>query len=156
MASIRKDPRTGTFNISFWFGGKKFNKSLRTQLESQAQTRQAVIEELLDAIKRGLIDEPAPSDLWTFLYTGGKVKRNPERHKPEQKKNITLGELFARYDSDLPPGALEPSTLATLRHHKRHILDRLITDTDAESLSLSPMQRHVNKRAKDEYRGKYI
>lgn len=157
MATIHPHKRTGVFRISFYLHGRRYHKSLRTIDEKQAEARKTVIEELLALITSGVIDTPEDEDLWTFLFTGGKVKRKPEPRKPKlPSQAVTLKTLFDRYQSDMPPGTLEASTLATIGYHRKHLLAFFGNDAEVASINLSAVQQYVNKRAKDKRRGKPI
>lgn len=151
MASIHRDPATGVWNISFRFGGKPHHKSLRTKQEAKAQDEKGRISKTLEAIENGWLPLPPDADFWEFVWSDGRVKS-----KLVLSDVLTLEKLFARYEEEMPPGAMEENSLATCRLHKKHLLDALGKTITAQSVTTSDLQRYVNKRSKDEYRGKTI
>ncbi len=79
--------------------------------------------------------------------------------KAEAPAVVTLGELFDRYEREMPPGALEANSWATVRIHVRHLL-RLLRLLGRRSpviaLTTDTLQRYINARPREVYRGKPI
>ncbi len=151
MASIHRDPRTNSFLLMFRYGGKQYRKSLKTADERKAEKMKARVEEVLDELDRGRKSLPEGADLWEFLKSDGQRTK-----KVEAPTVVTLDQLFARYEQDMPPGATEANSLYTIRIHKKHLLRLLGGRTPLAALSPSTVQGYINGRAKEEYRGKSI
>ncbi len=72
MAWIQQDP-SGNFHISFRFGGRKFKRSLKTDLERHAKLSKLRLEEMISLIEAGRIELPPNIDIPTFLLCEGKL-----------------------------------------------------------------------------------
>ena len=116
MASISRDPVSKKYHIHFRFGGKQYEKSLKTTNQKEASTKMGSIENLLLAMEQGHREVPAQEDLWPYLFSGGQLKK-----KISSQKTFTLEQLFTDYLENLPVGRLEPNTLLTHRIHKKHL-----------------------------------
>jgi integrase len=153
MASIHRDPHSGTYCIMFRFGRppRQFRKSLKTADEKQAFSEKGRIEDFLRAIEKGHVTVPPEADFCQFVWSGGRLE-----DKPSVPKVLTLEGLFAQYEGALPPGTMEENSLATCRLHKSHLLRLLGAKQSAAALTTTDIQGYVNKRAKEEYRGRVI
>jgi integrase len=153
MASIYRDPESGKFRITFRFGNpsRPFHKSLKTKDEKKAEEERGRIEGFLRAIEQGYVSVPPEADFWQFVFSGGKLE-----NKPSVKEALTLEALFARYEEQMPPGTMEENTLGTHRLHKKHLLRVLGPKQRAAALTTADLQGYVNKRSKENYRGKPI
>jgi hypothetical protein len=72
MAWLQADP-SGNFHVSFRFGGRKFKRSLRTTIESEAEGRRLRLEENIRLVESGRLALPAEGDVPTFLLSDGKL-----------------------------------------------------------------------------------
>ncbi len=54
MAWIEKDP-SGTFHLSFRFGGRKFRRSLKTTNADTAHARKTQLEETIRLVENGIV-----------------------------------------------------------------------------------------------------
>ena len=68
MAALSQDPRSKTFRILFWFGGKQFHKSLKTDDEEQADRWRGRIEETLLDLERGRLTLPPGARAFAEFY----------------------------------------------------------------------------------------
>lgn len=151
MGSIQKDP-SGTYHACFRFGGRRFKRSLHTGSEAKALTLLGRIDENLDFVRRGKLTIPPGADIPTFLLTDGRLGT------PVVAPDVlTLKELIDRYDAALPPGALEETTLSTIRIHAGHLTKVLGATKDVLTLTREDLQRYINTRAKKKgHRGRGI
>jgi hypothetical protein len=117
VAAIHCNPKSGFWRISFRFGGKQYQKSLKTDDEKKAQGWKAQIEENLHDLERGRRVLPATADLWAFIRSGGKLEA-----EPAVAEALTLEKLFARYEEQMPAGTMEANSRATCRLHQNHLL----------------------------------
>jgi integrase len=151
VAALSQDPKSKTYRILFWFGGKQYHKSLKTTDKEDAEAKKGSIEEVLQAMERGWTPVPSPDKFWPFLFSGGKLDA-----KPSVPDLLTLERLFTRYEEEMPPGTMEANSLDTFRLHRKHLLRVLGGRTAAQAVTTTDMQRYVNERAKEKFRGKLI
>jgi integrase len=142
MASIRQDPASKVYRISFRFGGKQYQKSLETTDETEANAALGRIELVLRELKTGRKTLPEGAEFWTFLFTDG--QRTQRLAAPTV---VTLGEMFDRYEQEMPAGAMEGNSLDTHRHHSKHLLRVLGKKTPVQTLTVTELQRYVTKRS---------
>lgn len=135
----------------FRYGGKQYQKSLKTTDRTKAEQMLSRVEEVLDELDRGRRVLPEGADLWEFLRSDGQRTR-----KVEAPTVVTLDQLFTRYEQEMPPGTMEASSLATVLLHKKHLLRLVGGRTPVQTLSTTILQGYINGRAKEEYRGKPI
>ena len=67
MASFRKDEKSGVYRIHFWFGGKQYQKSLKTSDAGEAEATTGAIAESLGAMEKGWIAVPPADKFWPAL-----------------------------------------------------------------------------------------
>jgi integrase len=151
MSSLHHDPKTGIYRIRFRFGGRQHHYSLRTNVEAEARNAQGGIEEMILAIEKGLRPMPSPENLWAVLFSSGRVEE-----KPSLPEVFTLEQLFGRYESEMPPGAMEANSLETLRFHRNHLLRLLGKRKPVMEVKTADLQRYINQRLGEFYRGKSI
>src|SRR5437879_6372870 len=108
VAALSQDPKSKTYRILFWFGGKQYHKSLKTTDQREAEAKKGSIEEMLLGMERGWIQVPPPDRFWPSLFSGGKLDA-----KPSVPDVLTLDRLFARYEQEMPPGTMEANSLGT-------------------------------------------
>lgn len=153
MASIYQDAASGMFRISFRFGNppRQFHKSLETTDPRTAESDKGRIEGTLTAINKGWLQVPPGADFWQFVYSGGKLEE-----KPAVEEVVTLKKLFARYQEEMPHGAMEKNSLATVGLHLKHLARIFGEKQAAQALTTADLQRYVNQRAQERFRGKLI
>lgn len=143
MASIEK--RGNTFRVTFRFGGRKYNRALRTKDEKAAQACLARLEDNLRRMELGLLEMPEGGDLATFLLSDGRTQRHPT----PQPTIRTVGKLVDGYLASILEGSLEKTTLTGMRIHVRRIKRVLGANTALDEFSLDHLQKYVEKRARD-------
>lgn len=151
MAGMTFDAKTGIARVQFRYGGKQFQKSLKTTDEREAEATKGRIEDTLRAIENGWLVMPPDADIWYFLRSQGKIGS-----KPELPQVMNLGELFAWYFEQLPENAKEPKTVKTEQVHKRHFLRRFGANKPLSAVTGSDLQEYVNQRSKSWWHGKPI
>jgi integrase len=151
VASISKDSSSGRFYVRFRYAGAPYKRSLETTSESDARAALVRIKETIRDVKRGRLCIPDGADPGLFILSDGKLDR-----KPEAPAIRTLADLFCVYESSLPLGAKEESTLAGERIHIKHLKRHLGAQRPVRSLQSSDLQRYVNRRAGDKWQNKPI
>jgi integrase len=151
MASLSRDPTSGNYRIHFRFGGRQYQKSLKTDSEKDANALKGRVELTLLDLERGRLTLPPNGDIWQFVLSDGK-----RAERMEAPQVLTLERLFSRYETEMPAGTMEANSLATCRLHKKHLLRIFGKRTPAPPLRTTDLQRYVNARAKEKYRDKPI
>ena len=140
MAWIQKD-RSDAYHVCFRLGNRKFKRSLKTDSEDQAESARRRIEENIRLVERGILTIPAGADVPDFLLSDGKVT------KPiEIPQSLTLKDLIDRYEKAVSGGAVEASTLYTIRIHTKHLKRILGEDLDVRALTRDGLQDYINRR----------
>lgn len=141
MASLE---RRGTkFRLVFRYAGRKFQHPLRTASEREAAACLERVEENIRLLERGRLALPPDADLPTFLLSDGRLNE-----RPVPRARLTLDGFRARYLDAHSQGSLEAKTLQTVRTHFTHFVASLGAAFDVQSLSLTHLQDHVNRRAR--------
>ena len=142
-------------NLRFWFGGRKYFRSLKTCDETVANAKLWRASETLRRLEQGdvAIPEGATFDeAFDFIVSGGK-----ELSAPELVADVTLEQIKKDYFDELPKGAKEDSSVATEKLHASHLIQLLGGSVPIRSLGVSQLQRYVSDRRKDDgQRGKKI
>lgn len=144
VATISRDPASKKYRIHFRFGGQQFHKSLKTTDETQAKAALGRIELTLRELENGRMTLPEGADFWIFVFTDGK-----RTEKAVAPTVVTLGEMFDRYEQEMPAGAMEGNSLDTHRHHSKHLLRVLGKKTPVQTLTVTELQRYVTKRSSE-------
>ena len=108
MASL--EFRSNCYRIIFRFAGKKFQHSLRTANEREAEGCLARLEENLRLLERGRIQIPPDADLPSFLISDGRLDKKPEL----PVSVMTLKDLSTRYTEIHSNVSLESNSLYTV------------------------------------------
>jgi hypothetical protein len=95
VASLNLDPASGRYRILFRFGGRQFQKSLKTTDQEEAEAAKARIALTLRELENGRLILPPGADFWEFVYSDGRRTR-----KVEAPSTTTLEQLFQRYEQD--------------------------------------------------------
>ena len=144
--------RSGWYRVVFNYGGKKYRKGLKTTNATVADAVVGGIKRTILMLEQGFLQIPEGADVLTFILSGGKTVQSflmppaPEEPTPEP---VTLEQLRDKYVETMSIGAIEKTTLDTIKMHIRHIIKTLGEHFHLESLALHHLQGHVNRRAKD-------
>lgn len=144
MASLEN--RTGYWSISFRFGGKKFNRSLKTRDRRAAEELKKAVENTLWKVEQGLLALPNNADVISFFLSGGNAG---ERPKPPN--SVPLRVLFNEYRHSVE-GSLESTTLYTVGVHARHFQRILGERFDPRTLRLQHLDHYVATRREEKTR----
>lgn len=151
MAGIQKYP-SGHFHVCFRFSGRKYNRSLETKDETEARDLAGRIQDNIRLVDRGLLTVPPGADVPTFLLSDGKVAG-----PVELPQVTTLQDLIAGYEGAISGGAVEDSTLYTIRIHIKHLKAIIGEALDVRALTRSHLQDYINRRrAQKGHRGSAI
>lgn len=142
MATISQDPASKKYRIHFRFGGKQFQKSLKTTDQKEAEAALGRIDLTLRELENGRMTLPEGADFWTYVFTDGQ-----RTQKVAAPTVVTLAEMFDRYEQEMPPGAMEGNSLETHRHHSKHLLRVLGRKTAVQTLTVTDLQRYVTRRS---------
>ena len=151
MASLELDPASGRYRVRFRYAGREFKRSARTKHRRVASSVLGQVEETLRLLRLGMAEVPEKVDVGDFIVSGARTRR--ERAAPSTRVR-TLADLFRVYQQELPTGAKESRTLEGEKLHFKHLLRHLKSSSRLDSLSSGDVQRYVEKRIGDSYRGK--
>jgi len=151
VASIHRDPQSKTYRIMFRYGGKQYQKTLKTTDAAKAEQMKSRVEEVLDELDRGRKTLPEGADLWEFLKSDGQ-----RTQKVEAPTVLTLEQLFDRYVAEMPRGTMEKNSLDTVRGHWKNLHRILGARTPVQAVTTTLLQRYVNQRTGETHRGKNI
>jgi len=147
MASLEQQA-SGNYTLRFYFGKRKFNRSLHTTELKTALTLQAQAEETIRLLKRGVWKLPPDAtydDAGEFIASGGQ-----RLSKPSVGATMTLAETKKAYFDSIPEGAKEGTSLATERTHLRHFVRLLKGSTPIQAIREPELQsKFINKRTRE-------
>ncbi len=141
MASLNN--RTGYYAITFRYDGEKYNRSLKTKDEDEAENTKKIVESTLYKIQNGDLAVPDHVDFVTFVISGGKT---PTQAKPP--KGLTLKKLTDEYKEAID-GSLEDTTLYTIGIHTSHLLRLLGRRFNPRELDQENLQTYISARQKE-------
>jgi integrase len=150
MATLQE--RNGSYRVLFLHRGKRHTFTLGRVSREEAEAKTAQVEYLLMRLKQGLLAVPDGIDVATFVLLDGKPPAGGAAGNAGPEEGVSLGLLRDRYLRTHGNGTLEDTTLETARLHFKHLVASLGEQFPARSLSLSDLQRHVDRRAQS--RGK--
>jgi integrase len=152
MAWLERHPASGCFKICFRRGGRQFKKTVQTTSRSDAEAIRLRLEENIGLVERGRLPMPRQADIATHLLSDGKLTQ-PPKVEPTTRP-LTLGELQELYVAAHAHGAMEANSLQTVKMHLRHFATTLGVSFPVAKLTQEDLQRHVERRARKQYRGR--
>jgi integrase len=152
MATLELDPASKRFRVRFRYGGQEFKRSLRTKQQRIALASLGQVEEVLRMLELGMVTLPPDVDEGAFIVSGARVRKA----KLPATFDMTLQQLLDLYEKELPEGAKEERTLAGERLHFKHLLRHLKGSTKLSAIKANSIQRYVELRSQDEFRGRSI
>jgi integrase len=152
MASTRQDPRTGNWQLIFWYGGKQFCRSCETKSEAVAKSIEGRVEETIRMLKLGRLSMPKGVDAGTWIVSDGKLAGKPQITASQPKHK--LGKVCDDYLDDQLAKAV--STVNAERTHVRHLKRVLREDTEIASLTTIDLQNYVKRRLRQKHRGRLL
>ncbi|QDV33692.1 tyrosine-type recombinase/integrase [Tautonia plasticadhaerens] len=159
MAWHEFDSKSGFYRIRFRFAGTKFNlsKTLKITDVDRAHACCETVEETIRLLKRGVLRIPDGVDPGEFIVSGGRLTEPLKPNKPVTKPK-TLTDLFNAYVEEM--GAIEgrEGTSETEGYHIAHLStpDLLGGDRIIDEVTADDIQRYVNARSKQWWRGRLI
>ena len=142
-------------HLRFWFGDRKFFRSLKTTDETVAQAKLWRANETLRRLEQGDLVLPngiTYDRVFAFVISGGK-----ELSPPKVVDDVTLEQAIEDYFCDLPEGTKEDSSLGTEKTHLKHAARLLKPRTPVRSLTVTQVQRYVTDRLTEKgQRGKKV
>jgi integrase len=144
MPSIQQ--RQGAYRVLFCYGRKLHSLPLGKVSESEAEYRKTRTEELLKLVEKGLLEIPAGVTVVDFMHHDGKPPVEPEF---QVRKETTLHQLREEYIATMSNGAIEATTLYTVKIHLTHIEQTLGKNFLLSCLTLRRLQAHVDRRSAD-------
>jgi integrase len=151
MASLEFDAASGRYRLRFRYGGKPYKRSIKTKDQTEAEGVAARVAETIRLLERGRLEVPPGADPGVFILSDGKLNA-----KSAARHGMTLDALLALYQKSLPKGAKSKTTLTTEKIHISHLLGHLRKTRLAQSLTTADMQRYIDLRLRESYRGKPI
>ncbi|QDV37608.1 tyrosine-type recombinase/integrase [Tautonia plasticadhaerens] len=153
MASIYLDrDGSGFFRVEFRYGGRRFNRSLKTRDEREATALLGRIEETLALLQRGRISIPDGADVGAFVLSDGKLTAKPRIAAPPPAAP-TLGRLVEDYLAS-PPANKEAGTLKVERSYLRNVERVLGGEKSLDAIDLPAARLYAKKRLSETRNGK--
>lgn len=100
----------------------------------------------------GLTEIPVGVEEGTFIVSGARVRKEKKLNRSVK----TLNDLFQIYEKELPIGSKEERTLKGEKLHFKHPLRHLRPKTQVSAIKPTSIQKYVELRSKDQYRGRFI
>jgi integrase len=149
VASLER--RNKTYRVVFMYRGRKHGYSLDTGDREMAEALRGGVEKTLMLIEQNLLQVPEGADIVQFVKNGGKVEE--EKPTPPSAR-LTFSGLRDAYLAAHSSGAMEENSLETVKMPLRHLAETLGERFHVQELTLDDLQRHINRRAQKQYRGK--
>lgn len=150
MASL--ELRNQTYRVVFMHAGKKHGFSLDTGNRQTAEALRGGVEKTLMLMSQGALRLADGGDLIEFVKSGGRIHELP---KPISEV-VTFAKLRDRYIAAHSNGAMEDSSLTTIRIHLKHLGETFGEKFPVDRLSVNEVQGHIDRRASAKYRGQGI
>lgn len=144
MAWLEQDRPNGPYQLVFRYGDERLKRSTRTKDEQEAEEIVTRVDRKLRLIEQGDIEIPSDADVITFLMSDGKQTQAPESRNAAP----TLHKLIQQYFHELPDGAMEENSVATLHTHTKHLLKHLGGSTRLKAINSSSLQSYVTDRSR--------
>jgi integrase len=149
MASIQK--KGDAYYCQFCHRGKRHTFTVGNVPEAEARAKAAQVDYLLLRIRQGFLEIPPGVDVATFVARDGRAEPAAD---PAPAGPVTFRQLREQYLDTHGQGAMEESSLQTVRMHLRHLGRTLGEQFPVGELTPTDLQRHVTRRARATYRGR--
>jgi integrase len=136
------------YRIVFRYNGKRYRQTLDTDDPTVADSAVCGVKRTLMLLEQKALRIPEGADALTFILSGGQINEAPKPNRHVVKDPTTLALLKEQYIETLSVGAVEESSLNTLRMHLRHIERTIGSRFHLDTLALADLQQHVNRRVK--------
>lgn len=151
MATLEYDENSKRYRVRFRYGERPFKRSLKTTDCREAHDVLGRINDTVRMLEQGRIKMPPDADPGIFILSGG--THAAKTKLPEVR---TVAQFFSTYQNTLPVGTKEESTLVAERRHMEHLERLLRPSTEMQSVTLRILQDYVNRRGKENWRGKLV
>src|SRR5687768_3387172 len=111
MATLEK--HGSDYRIDFYFCGKRFRRTVKTESEKAALGTLARAEDTLRRLELGQLVLPPGADVATFVLSDGRLEK-----KQNLAKHPTLGSLLSAYQAEVTN--LEETTEHCVKIHTGH------------------------------------
>jgi len=152
MATLRKDSRTGIWQIRFYWDGNQQERSCRTKHRSKAQRTQATVEETVEFLRSGRITMPEDVDSVDWILFGGKLQIKSVRHS--EVKDKRFGSICDDYLEDQPQK--QATTTDAEKTHVRHLKQILKASTLMKNIDLDALKEYRRRRNSQKFHGRAI
>jgi hypothetical protein len=151
------EQRGHRFRLIFRFRGVRYTHSLHTTDQREADAILGGVERTLLQIQQRLLFVPEQVDPKEFILASGQPAQSkslPSTNGAKQvdsplQSTLTFKRLSEQYLETLAIGAVEPSSLCTIRVHLRHLEETLGATFAITTLTQANLQAHINRRTKD-------
>jgi integrase len=151
VAYLELDGESGVYRVRFRYGGRPYKRSIKTVDAIEAAGVVSRVAETIRLLERGRLQMPSDADPAVFIISDGKHAK-----KASANRGQTLDELLTTYQQSIPAGAKAETTLKTEELHIAHLRKGLSKSKPAQSVTTADMQRYIEKRLHDTYRGRLI
>ena len=143
MASLQK--KGDSWYCQFMFQRQRHTYTVGKVEETEAKATAAKIDYILMRVRQRLLELPLGMDIIAFIEHDG----NPPAEAQPALKNTPFSELRKTYLETFSHGALESNTLYTAKIHLNHLGKTLGEQFPLNTLGLSHLQKHVDRRQKE-------
>jgi integrase len=152
MATLRQDPRTGNWQIRFYWNGSQHERSCRTKKHPTAQRILVKVEETMELVNTGRITVPKKVDPVAWLLSGGQATFNTFANGPSKEE--LFGQVCDAYTRD--QNHKQDTTLESEATHIQHLKRHLKTSTPIRLIDLAALRQYRRRRSGTQYHGKPI
>src|SRR5437868_5718758 len=138
--------RNKSYRVLFCHRGRRHTFTVGKVSKREAELLAANVDRILLRVEQGLLTVPAGTDIVEFVKGDGKPREAPPA------PTVTFGGLAGKYLAAHGNGAVEDSSLATIRIHLNHLTATLGERFPVRDLTLSYVQRHTDRRRSMSYR----
>ena len=143
MASIQKKGKG--WYCQFIYLQSRHTLTIGEVTKSEAERWRAKTEDLLMRLKQRYLEVPPGVSIVDFILFDGKPPVDVEFKKI---KDTTFSELRSAYIATVSNGAIEPTTLATVKIHLSHFEATLGAKFLLSGLTRARLQQHIEQRQK--------
>jgi integrase len=138
--------KNGVFHARFWYAGRQYRRTLKTNSPREAEGALYTIKSLLCRLETGALDIPPGVDPGDFIASGGTFRVSPQRTRPTEKNVVTVRQLFKEYLASRVSKAI--TTIGTETTHLNHLGKSLRgkLDRPCDQVDSSDLEKYIQKR----------
>ncbi len=144
--------RNRSYRILFSLHGRRHTYTIGKVAKREAELAAANVDRLLLRVEQKILAVPPGVDIVDFFKNDGRVLESEAVAPPA----TTFGFLRDRYLAAHGNGAMEASSIDTLKLHLKHISDSIGDRFPMRELGFSEVQGHIDRRSAAKYRGRPI